>query len=275
MLIDAHIHVWRAERAAKAVREGHSGPLSHSYEMADFAEHESRLTGVIVIESNRPEPGENQQLLDLAAKNPIVVGVVGRLPFHTSDFVDELDRILDKENSSVWRGPRFAFRSDFDGDWTPEATNNARHIAKHGRVLELLIPWQRFAEIPTNLPDIPIIVDHLGTPSWTDEEHREWRRSLRVLADIPNVFVKFSGYPARQSIRPYLSDSLDILGPRRLMFASNWPVNLVTDDYDSTVDFFDAFCSGLGSEDINQLRHRTACTAYGISPPGLRSPDHD
>jgi L-fuconolactonase len=80
------------------------------------------------------------------------------------------------------------------------------------------------------LPPGPITVNHLGL-RFPDVDARDWRMLMRTLATRPQSFVQLSGLPFLYGERwrdddaaRVLDDALDILGPRRLLFASDWPM---------------------------------------------------
>ncbi len=79
------------------------------------------------------------------------------------------------------------------------------------------------------------MIDHLGKPPIAAGEFEPWRTLLARAARMPNVFAKVSGLDAGEAdewtaatIAPYVDCALELFGPERLMFGSDWPVaNLV------------------------------------------------
>jgi predicted TIM-barrel fold metal-dependent hydrolase len=58
-----------------------------------------------------------------------------------------------------------------------------------------------------------------------------WRTGMEALAQRPNVAVKISGLAmldwqwTTDSLRPFVQQTLEIFGPERCLFASNFPVD--------------------------------------------------
>jgi predicted TIM-barrel fold metal-dependent hydrolase len=116
-------------------------------------------------------------------------------------------------------------------------------------VLALDLP--EVVQLARSCPDVPIVLDHIGTPvgpeadprlqGWTRAEALDrWRRDMEALAACPNVLVKLGGIgmtfvtdPA--DIGPISSESIaafwgpdlrrliELFGTGRSMFESNWP----------------------------------------------------
>src|SRR5262249_57431176 len=74
-------------------------------------------------------------------------------------------------------------------------------------------------------------IDHLGKPPIAIGEFEPWTSLLARAARMPNVFAKLSGLDAGEAehwaandIAPYIDRALELFGPERLMFGSDWPV---------------------------------------------------
>jgi len=98
-------------------------------------------------------------------------------------------------------------------------------------------------------PDIPVVIDHLGTPKslMTDEvvdakKVAEWREGMTAMAALPHVHVKCSmlGYVVpgwhvnaekEAFLRSLVREVIQLFGARRCMFASNWHVNAAVSDF--------------------------------------------
>jgi predicted TIM-barrel fold metal-dependent hydrolase len=87
-------------------------------------------------------------------------------------------------------------------------------------------------------PGTRIILCHMGLPFRRDPAGlEEWRSGLRLLATEPNTSVKVSGFGMIDhqwrvsSIRPLVLETIDVFGPGRCMFASNFPVDGLYSSY--------------------------------------------
>ena len=130
----------------------------------------------------------------------------------------------------------------------------AGELARRDLVLDIWLFHHQLDELTRlarALPDLRIVLDHIGTPLgmgyYADrraEVFEAWRRGLQDLAECPNVVVKlgglnmhFNGFDWHKRALPPTSDELvaangpyyrcaiDLFGPARCMFESNFPMD--------------------------------------------------
>lgn len=107
-------------------------------------------------------------------------------------------------------------------------------MERHGLSWDLRVPWwhlEEAAQVAAAFPRLPIVLNHHGF-AWDRSEAglQRWRQAMQVLARQPNVHVKLSEFGLRD--RPWVEaenarivrETLEIFGPQRCMFASNFPV---------------------------------------------------
>jgi predicted TIM-barrel fold metal-dependent hydrolase len=111
------------------------------------------------------------------------------------------------------------------------------------------------------VPDLRFVVGNSGMPmADTGEEFDRWRRELAQLAALPNVHCKIGGLGMVQhrwtvaSIRPWVLALIELFGPERCMFGTNWPVDAVYASYLMTVDAFRTILVEAGSSPDDQAR---------------------
>ncbi|TCD05106.1 amidohydrolase [Erythrobacteraceae bacterium CFH 75059] len=143
------------------------------------------------------------------------------------------------------------------------------------------------------LPDLPICLDHCGTPlniaaeaGRLAERFGVWRDKITALAACENVVVKlgglgmpFCGMPAtgddpRPSSaqladlwRPYIETCIEAFGPRRAMFESNYPVDRWAGDYVTIWNAFKRIAAGASAEERDALFAGTAERFYRLADP--------
>ena len=86
---------------------------------------------------------------------------------------------------------------------------------------------------------VAVVVDHGAKPRIRDQRREPWAVDLAAIAALPGVTCKLSGLvteaaPGWQAadIHPYAQHILDIFGPQRVMFGSDWPVVNLAGGYD-------------------------------------------
>jgi predicted TIM-barrel fold metal-dependent hydrolase len=119
--------------------------------------------------------------------------------------------------------------------------------------------------------DIPIVLDHAGMPIERDPSALDhWKRSLTAVAAEPNTTVKVSALGTNDhawsidSIRRIILDTIDVFGPSRCMFASNFPVDGLYSTFGELFEAFDKITSGLDRKERVDLFAGTARRFYRI-----------
>ena len=101
-----------------------------------------------------------------------------------------------------------------------------------------------------------------------------WRSGMRALAANPNVSVKISGLGmldhdwTADSIRPIVLEAIDIFGPDRAMFASNFPVDKLYTDYPTIFQAFSQITADFTPAERARLFAGTAIEFYDLTPIG-------
>jgi L-fuconolactonase len=96
-----------------------------------------------------------------------------------------------------------------------------------------------FAALIEALPELTIVLEHLGSVSKADQNEQETARRRKVfnLARYPNVYIKITGlgefcrralpvkepFPFAEPIPAYLDEVLASFGPQRMMWGSDFP----------------------------------------------------
>ncbi|AZM49257.1 amidohydrolase [Streptomyces sp. WAC 06738] len=141
-------------------------------------------------------------------------------------------------------------------------------LARHGLVccddpaVEEMADARRLAE---RHPGVTLCVDHAGYPRRRDRAYfAHWRAAMRDLARAPNVVVKISGLGQADhrwtvgSLRPWVRECVELFGPDRAFFGTNWPVDRLYSSYGDVVDAYAEIISDLPEGERHALFHGTA-----------------
>ncbi len=119
-------------------------------------------------------------------------------------------------------------------------------LAKHGLHFDLQVPWWHLdeaVELARSFPSTTIILNHAGMPGTRDTGTlTAWRAALERLAERPNVAVKVSGIgvPGRpwsvEKNNFVICSVIDLFGPDRVMFGSNFPVDSLCARFEEIMD---------------------------------------
>jgi predicted TIM-barrel fold metal-dependent hydrolase len=195
------------------------------------------VTGTVVVEAS-PWVEDNQWVLDLAASDPFIVGLVGNLPVGSKQFAGHLKRF---SANKVFRGIRIRDRK-LEGTLDDRAfVSDLKLLADHDLSLDLVGGSETlsFADrLATELTSLRIVIDHLaGVRVDGKAPPADWVDKMRALVPRRNVYFKVSGLVEGTSrsdgtapgdvefYRPVLDSMRQMFGPERLIYASNWPVS--------------------------------------------------
>ncbi|HYI25827.1 MAG TPA: amidohydrolase family protein [Thermomicrobiales bacterium] len=244
--IDSHFHFWDP-----ATRDYPWMPpdLKRAYGPADLRPllAANGFDAAILVQTVS-EVEETREFLQIAADNDIVAGVVGWVDLIDPQMPSTLDDIVHGENGKYLVGLRHQVHDEDDPDWLLQETvqRNLEAIAGHGIVYDLLV---RTRELPSaitvarDFPHLRFVVDHIAKPPIASGEIDDWAALMREFAALGNVACKLSGMvteadPAGwtpEDLTPYVATVVEIFGPERLMFGSDWPVCTLAASYDQVV----------------------------------------
>ena len=232
------------------------------------------VTGTVVVEAS-PWLEDNQGVLDLAAKEPFIVGFVGNLPVGTKGFAGLVKRFA---ANKLFRGIRIGDRKLEGKLDDPASASDLKLLADYDLSLDLLGGREILAfadRLAKNVPSLRIIIDHLaGVTVDGKAPPVDWVGQMRALTRRPNVYCKLSGLvegtgrtdgSAPRDVEFYRSvlDAMrEMFGPERLIYARNWPVSqrfaLLATVQGITADYFHSY--GRLAEE--QVFAQSAASAY-------------
>ncbi len=169
----------------------------------------------------------------------------------------------------------------------------ARKLALHGLVLDVWVYFHQLGDVAAladACPGLTIVVDHAGGPvgiggyaGRRDEVFTHWRTALQALGSLPNVRLKFGGLamplsgfawrkreqpPSSEALarawHPYFEACLEIFGPERCMFESNFPVDRSGCTYTSLWNAFKRRAAPMAPTERQALLSATALKVYRL-----------
>lgn len=246
MRIDAHQHFWRYDATEYPWIGDGMRSLRRDFLPADLQPEMARVGfDACVAVQARQSLEETRWLLQLAASNSFICGVVGWVDLQAHEVEEQL-RALAPEPKLV--GIRHIAQSEPDDFlMRPAVQRGIALLARFGLPYDILIYPRQLAaatELVARFPEQRFVLDHLAKPEISRGAIVEWERDIRRLARRPNVYGKLSGLVTEADwqswtpdrIRPYLEIAFDAFGAERLMIGSDWPVCTVAADYRRTMD---------------------------------------
>ena len=149
-------------------------------------------------------------------------------------------------------------------------------LAEYGLRFDLQLNPHQFAaaaRLVAAHPRIPVVINHLGTPTLTDLRGETYWDGMRAFADCAHTTIKLSMLPyidGEWDTNPLVTESvlrvIDLFGVERCFFASNFPVDLKSGW--PAARLFGAFARLVGAMpevDRQRLFAANARRAYGVA----------
>jgi L-fuconolactonase len=280
--IDAHQHYWKLAwseypwmQPLAAIRRDY-GPddLSPLLQAAGVG-------GTVLVQADATER-ESDRLIEVARQTPSVLGVVGWVDLAARDAVAQVER---RAAQSAIRGLRPMLEAIADSDWIlqPGLKPALQAMAAAGLRFDALIQPRHLKAIAALIerhPGLPVAIDHGGKPDLTAQARgtsafRDWRDGMRALAAHPHLHCKLSGLLTQASpswtadaILPAAEALLELFGPQRLIWGSDWPVMTLNGTYQQWVEISERVLRDLAPDDRAAVWGGNAVRFYGLDTDG-------
>ncbi|WP_168587492.1 amidohydrolase [Saccharopolyspora sp. ASAGF58] len=284
-VIDTHLHVWRTNAPWMSWLDDRPSwwePVRRDFSFAELREEldQAEVAELILVQAGT-NVLETRQLLALAATEPSVRGVIGWTTLTSPEATArDLDSFTDIPGADRLVGIRNNHHWPPDGDVLADlrVIDSCRVLSDRGLTLDLHFEDDRelplAVAIAERLPELTIVIDHLGKPRLRHHSaFATWAASMRRLAALPNVYVKYSGWATfvrrtfATDIQPYIDLVLDEFGSHRVMYGGNWPVALVAGNYRDTYRATLDAVAGRSDSEIENLLYSAAVTCYRLPQP--------
>jgi L-fuconolactonase len=272
--VDAHLHLWNLEAGGYGWLGPQHGPLHRSFS-AEEARQELATSGVdraILVQAD-DTLADTRAMLDAAHNNDWIAGVVGWIRLDApEEAVRQLHDWLDEPG---FCGIRHLVHGDPRDDFLalPAVRESLKGVAAAGIPFDVPDAWPRHLSAAVDLaeaiPELTVIIDHLGKPPLGTRDETSWRDQLARCAALPNTVAKVSGL--RLPGVPYTAAALgqawdaalEIFGPGRLMYGGDWPVSTLGGNYADTLAVLQELIGTLDPIEAVNIWSGTARRTYG------------
>tara|TARA_B100000809_G_scaffold266843_1_gene332122 strand:+ start:7936 stop:8760 length:825 start_codon:yes stop_codon:yes gene_type:complete len=274
MQIDAHQHFWKYNSIRDSWIDDSMVVIRKDFLPIDLEPilKENNVDGCIAVQADQSEE-ETFFLLQQAAKNPFVKGVVGWVDL-CSDTIEKRVRFFSE--NKLFKGVRhivqaeevdFVLREDFQ--------NGISTLKQFDLVYEILIfPKQlkSVIELVGKFPKQQFVLDHIAKPSISEEINEEWLNGIVELSKYLNVSCKISGMVTEtkgsilkgQEFKPFLDVVFNSFGVDRILYGSDWPVCLLAAEYKDVMAIIENYVKNFSSDDQAMIFGGNAVRIYNL-----------
>lgn len=274
--IDSHQHFWIYDPVKDSWITDDMAVIQRDFLPADLYPvlEQNGVSGCIAVQADQSEQ-ETMFLLDLAAKNTFIKGIVGWVDLR-ADNIEE--RLKFFSSYPLVKGFRHVVQAEPDVNFLlgEQFKRGISLLSKYHFTYDLLV---RTIHLPAAIqlvkefPDQRFVIDHLAKPDIKSKQFAEWNGEMETIAQYPNVYCKVSGFCTEadwqnwqsEDITPYLDVIFKLFGTERVMFGSDWPVCLVAGGYQKTVKVLEGYVQQLPLPDQEKFWSTNAQAFYRIS----------
>ena len=272
--VDAHQHFWNFDPLRDSWITEDMEVIRH-----DFLPHDLKplmdangLNSCIAVQADQSE-NETDFLLGLASENEFIKGVVGWIDL-CADTIHE--RLEHYSQFPKLKGFRHILQAEpIEFILKPEFQRGITALQVYGFTYDILIYPQHLPVIPDLIRggnEQKFILDHLGKPNIKNGTSTTWATDLKKLASHKNVFCKLSGMVTeadhrtwkKEDIFPYMDKALELFGPERLLFGTDWPVCRLAASYDQVCDLMNDYLGKLTIYEQELIWGKNAALFYQL-----------
>jgi L-fuconolactonase len=256
-------------------------PIRRSYSLGDLR-RATVAVGVdrtVLVQTVSDQAETSEFLATAAASDGLIAGVVGWVDLSAPDVADRLAGLRAGIGGSRLVGVRHQVQDEPDPGWLDrdDVHRGLSAVEDAGLAYDLLV---LVAQLPVasavvrRHPGLRFVLDHAAKPPVASGQREPWAALISELARLPNVYCKLSGLVTEadwrrwtvEDIRPYADHVLDVYGPSRVMFGSDWPVCELAASYPAVRGLVDELVTRLGSTERSDVLGGTAQRAYRLTP---------
>lgn len=292
-IIDAHHHLWDLQAChypwlmEKGVKRffGDPAPIQKNYLLkdfkSDFAELPVEKSVHIQVGTSEEDSVQESRWLQECAD---LQGYPHAIIAFADLTVPELDSTLDQQLAfSNLRGIRQIVGRDPKEDTqsgsnallsNPAFKTGLQILAQRGLSFDLQLTPPLLCEAARlflEVEALPVALCHAGSPQdFSRQGVAEWINGLKSWIRHENMICKLSGFGMFEpdwtitSIREKLLRAIDLFGPERIAFGSNFPVDKLTASYATTMGAYFEITADFSTSERDKMFYKNAARFYRI-----------
>lgn len=287
-IIDTHIHLYDPTRPQGVPWPSKSETILYRRTLPDRYRRVTKglgVVGVVEIECSSWLE-DNQWVLDLAAKDTLIVGTVGHLNPGKPNFRRHVERF---HRNPLFRGIRVSGGILTSQQANADFVSDLKFLADAGLELDTISLDTKslgsVLRLTDRIPNLRIVLDHLGMLSFPPRPRprKALEAELRELAKRPQVYIKVSEVTYRYALplsiehaiyggdghvpgldfyRPQLDMLWEVFGEDHLMYGSDWPVSDLSAPFTQELKIVREYFSGKGRAVEEKFFWKNSFQAY-------------
>jgi len=273
--VDAHQHFWKYNAVDYGWIDNTMSTLRRDFLPQDLQnEINKNAIDFIVAVQARQTLGETEWLLNLAEQNPFIKAVVGWVDLKANALEETLQDLC---RNPKFKGVRHVLQDEPDPQYMLQDgfLNGIHKLEQFGLAYDILIFPRHIkyaVDFVSMCPNQMFVIDHLAKPFISKRQIDPWRSDMAQLAQAENVYCKISGLVTEgswnnwkaQDFAPYMEAVVELFGPRRLMFGSDWPVCTLVATYEQVLHIVSDFIQSLSPAEQSAIMGLTASEFYKL-----------
>ncbi|WP_138478742.1 amidohydrolase family protein [Dyadobacter bucti] len=275
MKIDSHLHFWHYDPVKDAWITDDMAVIKNDFMPGDLLKllEAEGITEGIAVQADQSEQ-ETHFLLDLAAEYDFIKGVVGWVDFRAKNIEERLEYF---SQFSMLKGFRHIVQAEPEDDFLlrPDFRKGIAALSSYDFTYDVLIHPRHIpyaVDFVKLFPDQRFVVDHLAKPFIKDQLFDDWAEQMQAFAPMENVSCKLAGLVTEADwknwkygdFQKYVDKMLEIFGPDRLMFGSDWPVCLVGASYGEVCEIVIRNTASLSETEKDKLWGGSCARIYNV-----------
>ena len=283
-IIDPHLHLFNLEQGDYHWLKKETPPfwpdkqiINRSFNEEDLKVNSpNELAGFVHIEAgfDNENPWQEIAWLESHCKLPFRSVAAIDLTLDENAFIQQIDKLL--PYTSVVGCRHILDEQAHQILQQQSVQNNLAHLASKQLSFDLQMSLvderslALLAKILTDIPSLRVIIDHAGLPSnQSATAIKNWQVGLKTLSQFKHCAIKCSGWEMIDRdysfdwLAMIINSCIDSFGDKRVMFASNFPLVLFSQSYQSLWKTYQEL--NITKEQLTALTYDNAVNWYRLT----------
>lgn len=270
--IDSHQHFWEYDPIRDTWISDEMEVIRHDFLPKDLKPllDANGIDACIAVQADQSEK-ETDFLLKLASENSFIKAVVGWIDLCAPN-IDE--RLTYYAQYPILKGFRHILQSEPpEFMLKPEFRRGLKALKYHDFTYDVLVYPQHLPTFFKIMDDQAFVIDHLAKPDIKNGIFEPWFKHMKAIASFENVYCKLSGMVTEADLKnwrkddifPFLDKVMELFGPKRLMFGSDWPVCKLAIEYSELCELVAEYLETLSQTEQELIWGKNAFSFYKLA----------